>query len=801
MAQIYNRNIQYGSECREKILEGVNGLADAVCVTLGPKGKNVVIKRGYNDPQFTKDGVTVARNVFFPDEMKNLGAEIISGVALRTGQRCGDGPQPLWSKILTPKGFINMGEVDVGMEICGTNGSIQTVVDIFPKGEKEIYNVRFSNGRMAQCCEDHLWSVTTHWGKSMTIPLKDMMDDFCKTTNEGFNNYKYYAPVTFVEFISDQENMPLDPYLVGLLIGDGSLSGRVIEISLGKQKEHILNKIKLPDGLSMSVNYVDNRNYFRVKINGRTPEGLSLADLLAKIGLFGTTSDDKHIPKSYLYSSKVHREMLLQGLLDTDGHTNKRGLFEFSTVSSRLVQDFRSLVWSLGKVTTLHVHSRENDPDSYSDKPIYRMSELVGYKHGAKIIGIEPTGNFTEMQCIKVSNFDNLYITDDFLVTHNTTSATVIARALLTSNEPIILSQVDDVEKNIRAASRPVTGYNDWYNVALVSANGDAEVAKLIADTIQTVGMDGQITIELTPELGVKSEIVSGMSLARGYVSPYFVTDTQKMIVELDNPVIAVLDKNLITLEHIFQTLNDVAKQGRSLLFIAREIGGDALQTLIQNKVKNGIKVAAVSAVGLTNDFLEDIAISVGASLTEQKFGSAKKVVIHHDKTIIVEGGGDPIEIENRCVILRENKVKDRLARLSGGIAVLWIGGHTEAEASERRDRVDDALNATRSAIEEGIVAGGGSALYWAGRDLPDGAVKKATEAPIRQILKNAGMELPILMNGYGYDARNMNVCDMLESGIIDPTKVVCSALRDATSVAILVMNTEASIVERVDNK
>lgn len=470
---IYNRKIAYGADCRSKMMDGVNGLADAVASTLGPKGKLVCIKLGYHDPIYTKDGVTVARNVFFADPMKNLGAETISGVALRTGSRCGDG----------------------------------------------------------------------------------------------------------------------------------------------------------------------------------------------------------------------------------------------------------------------------------------------------------------------------------------TSTATILARALLTSGQPIILEHIDAVEKHIRSKSRPVTGYDDWYNVALVSANGDKEIAKLIADTLQTVGMDGQITIEPTPEVELRSEIVSGMSLARGYVSPYFVTDTQKMIVELDNPHIFVLDKNLITLENVFDKLNETAKSGHSLLIIARDIGGDALQTLILNKVKNGVKVAAVSASNLTNDFLEDVAISVGASLTEQTHGSAKKVIIHHDKTVIVEGAGNPTEIENRCAMLRENKVKDRLARLSGGIAVLWVGGHTEAEASERRDRVDDALNATKSAIEEGVVSGGGTALYWAGKDLPEGAVRTATEAPIRQILKNADLDVDAILAGihesnHGYDARNMHHCLMMESGIIDPTKVVCSALKDAASVANLILNTEAAIVE-----
>lgn len=476
VSNIYNRTIAYGAECQAKIMEGVNGLADAVASTMGPKGKNVVIKLGYHDARFTKDGVSVAREVFFPDELKNMGAEIISNVALRTGMRCGDG----------------------------------------------------------------------------------------------------------------------------------------------------------------------------------------------------------------------------------------------------------------------------------------------------------------------------------------TTTATVLARALLVSGKAIVASEVDEVENAIRANSKPVSGYDDYYNVALISANGDEGVAKLIADTIQTVGMDGQITIELTPEVGLRSEIVSGMSFNGGYASPYFVTDTKKMIVELDNPAIIVLDKNLHTLEDIFQTLNEIAKTGKALLVIAHDIGGDALQTLILNKVKNGVKVAAVSASKLSNDFLEDITIATGASLTERKFGGAKKVILHHDKTIIIEGEGDAEVIKARCEMLRENKMKDRLARLSGGVAVLWVGGHTEAEASERKDRVDDALNATRSAIEEGIVPGGGTALYWAGKSLPEGAVKFATEAPIRQILKNAGLDADEIFLGmheinHGYDARKMRHCLMIENGIIDPTKVVCSALRDAVSVASLVANTEAAIVEKAD--
>lgn len=387
-----------------------------------------------------------------------------------------------------------------------------------------------------------------------------------------------------------------------------------------------------------------------------------------------------------------------------------------------------------------------------------------------------------------------------------TSTSIVLARALLTHGGPILQSEVDSIVEWLHASARPVSGYDDWLHVALVSANGDMDVARLIADTLRTVSADGsspldaQVTIELSPEMGLKSEVVKGMSFQRGYVSPYLVTNTDKMTAELDNPLVLVMDKHVHNFSDVFEQLNHVAKNNRSLLLIAREIGGDALTTLINNKVKNGLRVCAVSAANLTEDFLEDICVSTGASLTDGALGSAKKVIVHHDKTVIVEGGGDTGAISARCTMLREAGKKDRLARLSGGVAVLWVGGSTEAEASERRDRVDDALNATRSAIEMGIVPGGGCALLHAGSALPDGAVRSACEAPIRQILKNAGIDavdvLERVDGTVGYDVRADRFGDMFEMGIIDPLKVVVSALKDAASVAMLVSNTEVGIVE-----
>lgn len=410
-----------------------------------------------------------------------------------------------------------------------------------------------------------------------------------------------------------------------------------------------------------------------------------------------------------------------------------------------------------------------------------------------------------------------------------TTTATVLARALLVDGRPIVQSDVDVVITNLRAQALPVQRKADKRNVALVSANNDAEVADMVADTLEGIGLDGQVTVELSSAVKpdddspgwygkyLRSEIVAGMSIPKGYASPYFVTNTEKMTAELINPKILVVDKYVHNWEQIVEDLGKVAKEGNPLLLIAREVGGDALHALVLNKVKNGVKVAAVSSGSLSSDVIDDLVIATGASLTERKFGSAKKVIIHHDKTVIVEGGGDASEIENRCAMLRDTGKKERLANLTGGVAVLWVGGATEAEASERRDRVDDALGATRSAVEEGIVPGGGFALFHAGRLLPLGVVKAATEMPARQILRNAGLDAdeilsvcanrPDTLDGIsvsepkGYDARNEKYVDMLKAGIIDPVKVVCSAFGDAVSVARLVLNTECAIVEKVEEK
>ena len=362
--------------------------------------------------------------------MQNIGAQMVKQVANKTCEDAGDGPQPLWSRILTPTGWVKMGDIKVGDTICGTNSSTQTVVGVYPKGEKEIYKMVFANKRVVECCEDHLWSYTNPSGRVRTRTVKEMMKDYKKPNKDGSYTFKYYVPNTVVEFT--EQELPLDPYLVGVLIGDGSLcDSGTIEICIGYNKKHIIDSLVLPSGIEMNVTDCSYRNCYRIKIKGIGDDGKTMREYLEDIGLRNKKSEDKFIPSVYLYNTVENRKKLLQGLIDTDGHVNKRGLFEFSTINERLADDYCELMWSLGRITEKSIRERKEGCGSFSNKPIYRLYERSGYKRGIKLIDIIPTGEKTEMQCIKVSNDDELYITDNYIVTHNTTTSTILANAIV----------------------------------------------------------------------------------------------------------------------------------------------------------------------------------------------------------------------------------------------------------------------------------------------------------------------------------------------------------------------------------
>ncbi|MGE0754549.1 MAG: chaperonin GroEL [Alphaproteobacteria bacterium] len=441
-----------------------------------------------------------------------------------------------------------------------------------------------------------------------------------------------------------------------------------------------------------------------------------------------------------------------------------------------------------------------------------------------------------------------------------TTTATVLAQAIFTEGSKAVAAglnpmdlkrgiekAVEHVVSEIKKKSKPVSSKAEWAQVATISANGDKVVGEKIADAMEKVGKEGVITVEEGKGLEFDVETVEGMQFDRGYLSPYFVTNAEKMVAELDNPFILIFEKKLSGLQQMLPLLEAVVQSQRPLLIIAEDVEGEALATLVVNKLRGGLKVAAVKAPGFGDrrkSMLEDIAILTKGELVSEdlgmklenvsvkSLGQAKKVVIDKDNTTIVDGAGDKKSIEARCSQLRaqieetssdydREKLQERLAKLAGGVAVLKVGGSSEVEVKERKDRVDDALHATRAAVEEGIVPGGGTTLLYASKALDKlkvdnddqkagvTIVKRALQAPVRQIAENAGLDGAVVAGkllesndtNYGYDAQNLEYCDMIKAGIIDPTKVVRAALQGAASVASLLITTEAVIADLPDEK
>ncbi len=441
-----------------------------------------------------------------------------------------------------------------------------------------------------------------------------------------------------------------------------------------------------------------------------------------------------------------------------------------------------------------------------------------------------------------------------------TTTATVLAQAIVTEGmkrvaagmNPMDLKRgidmaTDKVVEQIKAMAREVKDSDEVAQVGTISANGEAEIGRQIADAMQKVGNEGVITVEENKGLETETEVVEGMQFDRGYLSPYFVTNADKMTAELEDCLILLHEKKLSSLQPMVPLLEQVIQSQKPLLIIAEDVEGEALATLVVNKLRGGLKVAAVKAPGFGDRrkaMLQDIAILTGGqvisedlgmkleNVTIDMLGSAKKVIIKKDDTTIIDGAGDKKEIEARVHQIRaqieettsdydREKLQERVAKLAGGVAVIRVGGMTEVEVKERKDRVDDALNATRAAVQEGIVVGGGVALVRAGKVLKDlkGAnedqdagiaiVYKAIEAPLRQIAENAGVDGAVVAGkiresddeAFGFNAQAEEYGDMFKFGVIDPAKVVRTALEDAASVAGLLITTEAMVADKPEPK
>lgn len=441
-----------------------------------------------------------------------------------------------------------------------------------------------------------------------------------------------------------------------------------------------------------------------------------------------------------------------------------------------------------------------------------------------------------------------------------TTTATVLAQSIVNEGAKAVAAGMNPMDlkrgvdlavtaviKNLKNAAKPVSTNEEIAQVATISANGEKEIGAIIAQAMEKVGKEGVITIEEAKSFSTELDVVEGMEFDRGYISPYFVTNSEKMIADLENPYILIIEKKLTGLQAMLPILEQVVQSSRPLLIIAEDVEGEALATLVVNRLRGGLKVAAVKAPGFGDRrkaMLEDIAILTGAQMvsedigiqlenvTMEMLGSAKKVVITKENTTIVDGTAGEDVVQSRCNQIRaqieettsdydREKLQERLAKLSGGVAVVHVGGATEVEVKERKDRVEDALNATRAAVEEGVVTGGGTALLYATASLDKiktendeqrigiDIVRRALQAPIRQIVMNAGGDGSViagkLLEGKdtnrGYNAQTAEYVDMFKAGIIDPMKVVRTALQDAASVAGLLITTEAMVAEIPDDK
>jgi chaperonin GroEL len=441
-----------------------------------------------------------------------------------------------------------------------------------------------------------------------------------------------------------------------------------------------------------------------------------------------------------------------------------------------------------------------------------------------------------------------------------TTTATVLAQSIVREGvkavaaglNPMDLRRgidkaVSAVVEELQKRTKKITTPSETAQVGTISANGEVDIGAMISKAMQKVGKEGVITVEEAKGIETELDVVEGMQFDRGYVSPYFITNPEKMIVDLETPYILIFEKKLSGLQALLPLLEAVVQSGKPLLIIAEDVEGEALATLVVNKLRGGLKIAAVKAPGFGDRrkaILEDIAILTGGqvisedlgikleTVTLEMLGKAKKVLIEKETTTIIEGAGKKADIAGRVAQIRaqseettsdydKEKLQERLAKLAGGVAIIRVGGASEVEVKERKDRVDDALAATRAAVEEGIVPGGGVALARAASILAKlkfdnedqrvgiEIVRKAIQVPLRQIAENAGEDGAVIAGkvldkddyAYGFDAQSSEFKDLVKAGIIDPTKVVRVALQDAASVAAMIITTEAGIVERSEKK
>jgi chaperonin GroEL len=835
------------SDFQRKLENSIKLVSDYVLKTYGPYGKNILINEK-GKSFLTKDGVTVAKSVNSKDLVENSILDIIKQVAEKTVNDAGDGPQPLYSKVLTPDGFVEMGSLKIGDKICGTNNSIQEVIDIFPKGLKRIYKMKFSNNRTVECCLDHLWNVYTSHGVEKTITVKQLLESKIKKQQaDGSFLHKYYTPITSVEFFS--KDTELDPFLMGLLIGDGSLcSSGSIELSLGLNQEYVLEKLVLPENIKYIYTKDLKKNYLRIKFSRKEKNGPTMHEYIRRAGLLNKKSKDKFIPKEYLYSSHESRMRLLEGLIESDGYINARDRIEYSTVSSQLCSDFVELMRGLGK--QVNVTLKKRNGNSFSNNSIYAITELKGDKYGIKLKEIEETNEYTEMMCIKVSNPDNLYITDDYIVTHNTTTSILFLREFIKSiNSAIkafphstpteIKEKFDEclqfVFKELEKNAEDVSSVKTLSDIAFMASNGDKTVASLISNLIDKVGVSGSVSIKNSKTGKTYIEIVEGMKFKSAIASSVFLNDLQDKKT-LSDCVVVISNVNIEFSEDLLYLLSDCVANKKSVLFVCPNMDEKSITTIIANVQRGALNCAVISPAYLGGEKLEvfdDIALICGTTVNTTKFinrtkvsqwGYCKNVELTRTTCTLTEANASAELLDKTIESLRsrlaseedenaQKRIDARIGRLTSTLGVIYVGGQTEAEIIEKRHRVEDALESCHSAMRKGIVPGGGTSFYkiFVHDENQKHFEKDLLSSYIFDAVSWVCLSVPELLYGMKkyisfredriekvLDLRTNKMVNPFENGIIESVWTIQSALRNSFSAAWVLCQAYGAII---DNK
>lgn len=845
--------INNSEQTKSKILSGVNLIADTVKVTLGTKGRLVMYTnyRDFSDPEgypvLTKDGVTVAKNVKSSDDVEQQAIKIVRQAAKNTVANSGDGPQPLYAKILTPNGFVRMKDIKVGDTIVGTNKTSQKVLGVFPKGRKTICKVKFSDGRIVECCEDHLWQVTNISGTTRVLTTKNMLEKgLVYKTPHGQERYRFYVPITKVDF--EEKTVPVDPYLLGVLISKGVMKGfGIIEIYIDVDRKHIIDK--LSNKYQHSVSLTEEGSHYKVEFTNN-----DLKKDLMSLGLYGADSYNMFIPDSYKYNTEYVRESLLKGLLDAGGRVNKSGFFQYFTVSDMLKNDFIELILSLGI-------SYKYKEDYKNNNSIHKISEVKGYKFGNRIVDIEVTDITTEMQCIKVSNSDHLYITDNYITTHNTTSTIILTQSIINSGYNLLKEgnvSSWEMNKEIDEAVEDITNYvksnsihvdsdlNKLRELATISAN-DEEIGYMIHDILDELSIHCDIEVKKSKRNNTEIETVNGMRLHKGYFDTFMCNDYKTMTFSANNVKILIYDGVIKDYNQISPYVKECSDENGNplpLLIYAQDVSRIAINRIEGLLKYNPRPLMIVEHDGFGErrlDLMEDLAVITGAVVVDDNsnrnpvmvkasLGNCDEVFVNDKFSSFIGGKGDDDRIEESISEIEHlldsldstetNEIKylkKRLANLAGGIAVIKVGGSTPFEMEEKYMRIDDAVLAVKSAIKSGISIGGAVTWIRASKyginkarkynrnDNPSYfMVFDSLEEILKQLLKNSGeytsdfikeVKKNYLANNIkGYDLTTRKFVKLNDYKVYDATSVLLDCINNSTSVAKSLLSVERAI-------